>query len=195
MGDMKRLSTLLPLTMALVLAGCVNLAPKYERPAAPVAGSFPTVAGTVASGNPVANEAPASIAWQRFFADARLQQLIQMALANNRDLRVSILNIEQARAAFQIQRSARFPTVGAAVTGNRVSTENGVQSNYQAGLAVSAFELDLFGRVRNLTESALAQYLATEEARKSAQISLVAEVANTYLTMLADEELLALTQQ
>jgi NodT family efflux transporter outer membrane factor (OMF) lipoprotein len=192
---MKRLTPLLPLTLALVLAGCVNLAPKYERPAAPVAAAFPTVEGSVNSGNPVAPDAPATIAWQRFFADARLQQLIQLALANNRDLRVSILNIEQARAAFQIQRSARFPAVGAAVTGNRVSTENGVNSTYQAGLTVSAFELDLFGRVRNLTDSALAQYLATEEARKTAHISLVASVANTYLALLADDELLALTQQ
>jgi NodT family efflux transporter outer membrane factor (OMF) lipoprotein len=197
MGDMKRLSTLLPLTMALVLAGCVNLAPKYERPAAPVAGSFPTVAGTVASGNPVANEAPASIAWQRFFADARLQQLIQMALANNRDLRVSILNIEQARAAFQIQRAARFPAVNAGLTANRQGTPGDapLTSVYQAGLSVTAFELDLFGRVRNLSDAALAQYLATEEARKSAQISLIATVANTYLALLADDELLALTQQ
>jgi NodT family efflux transporter outer membrane factor (OMF) lipoprotein len=197
MGDMKRLSTLLPLTMALVLAGCVNLAPKYERPAAPVAAGFPTVAGTVASGNPVANEAPANIAWQRFFADARLQQLIQMALANNRDLRVSILNIEQARAAFQIQRAARFPAVNAGLTANRQGTPGDapLSSVYQAGLSVTAFELDLFGRVRNLSDAALAQYLATEEARKSAQISLIATVANTYLALLADDELLALTQQ
>jgi NodT family efflux transporter outer membrane factor (OMF) lipoprotein len=197
MNDMKRLTTLLPLTLALVLAGCVNLAPKYERPAAPVAGSFPTVEGTVNSGNPVANEAPASIAWQRFFADARLQQLINLALANNRDLRVSILNIERARAAFQIQRSARFPAVNAVVSGNRQGTPGDapLSSIYQAGLGVSAFELDLFGRVRNLTESALAQYLATEEARKTAQISLIASVANTYLALLADDELLALTQQ
>jgi multidrug efflux system outer membrane protein len=194
---MKRLTSLLPLTLALALAGCVNLAPKYERPAAPVAGSFPTVEGNVNSGNPVANQAPVNIAWQRFFTDARLQQLITLALQNNRDLRVSILNIEQARAAYQIQRSDRFPAVNAGVTGSRQSTPGDLPFNsvYQAGLSVSSFELDLFGRVRNLTESALAQFLATEEARKAAQISLVATVANTYLALLADEEKLALTQQ
>lgn len=185
----KRLT---PLVLALAMAGCVNLAPKYERPAAPVAGAFPTVEGTVSSGNPVAPDAPANTSWQRFFADARLQRLISLSLANNRDLRVAILNIEQARAAYQIQRADRFPQIGVAVTGDKVK---GGTSTYQAGLAVSAFELDLFGRVRNLTESALAQYLATEEARKSTQISLVAQVANTYLTFLADEELLGLTQQ
>ncbi|MGO4477318.1 efflux transporter outer membrane subunit [Massilia sp. 2TAF26] len=192
---MKKVLT--PLALAMLMTGCVNLAPKYERPAAPVAGAFPTVEGTVHSGNPVAAEAPANIAWQRFFADARLQQLIQMALANNRDLRVSILNIEQARAAFQIQRAARFPQVNAGLTANRASTPGDapLTSVYQAGLSVSAFELDLFGRVRNLSDAALAQYLATEEARKTAQISLIATVANTYLALLADKELLDLTQQ
>jgi multidrug efflux system outer membrane protein len=194
---MKRPLTLLPLVLALSLAGCVNLAPKYERPAAPVAGSFPTVAGNVASGNPVANEAPAAIAWQRFFADARLQRLIGLALANNRDLRISVLNIEQARANYQIQRSQQYPAINAGITGNRQTTgrDQPINSVYQAGLSVSAFELDFFGRVRNLSEAALSQYLATEEARKTAQISLIASVANTYLTMLADEELLALVQQ
>jgi NodT family efflux transporter outer membrane factor (OMF) lipoprotein len=195
---MKKMKNVLtPLALALALAGCVNLAPKYERPAAPVAGAFPTVEGNVSSGNPMAKEAPANIAWQRFFTDARLQQLIGMALANNRDLRVSILNIEQARAAYQIQRSERFPTINAGVTGNRQSTPGDAPftSVYQAGLSVSSFELDLFGRVRNLSESALAQFLATEEARKAAQISLVATVANTYLAFLADEEQLALTQE
>jgi multidrug efflux system outer membrane protein len=190
----KRLT---PLVLALAMAGCVNLAPKYERPAAPVAGGFPTVEGTVSSGNPVAAEAPVNTNWQSFFADARLQQLISLSLANNRDLRIAILNIEQARAAYQIQRADRFPAIGAAVTGQRQTTgrDQPISSLYQAGLSVSAFELDLFGRVRNLTESALAQYLATAEARKTTQISLISQVANTYLTFLADEELLGLTQQ
>jgi NodT family efflux transporter outer membrane factor (OMF) lipoprotein len=195
MNDMKRLT---PLVLALVLTGCVNLAPKYERPAAPVAGAFPTVEGTVSSGNAVANEAPANIAWQRFFTDPRLQQLITLALANNRDLRVSVLNIEQARAAYQIQRAAQLPTVSAVANENRVTTGgegNAVTTTYQAGFAMSAFEVDLFGRVRNLSQAALAQFLATEEARKTVQISLIAQVANTYLTFLADEELLSLTQQ
>jgi len=198
MFNPKRLTPrVVPLVLALAMAGCVNLAPKYERPAAPVAGGFPTVEGSVSSGNPVAAEAPANIAWQSFFGDARLQQLITLALANNRDLRVSILNIEQARAAYQIQRAERFPTINAAVTGQRQTTgrDQPISSLYQAGLQVSQFELDLFGRVRNLTETALAQYLATEETRKAAQISLIASVANGYLTFLADDELLALTQQ
>jgi multidrug efflux system outer membrane protein len=194
MNTMKRLT---PLALALVLAGCVNLAPKYERPAAPVAGAFPTVQGTVGSGNAVAPEAPAAITWQRFFTDPRLQQLISLALANNRDLRVAVLNIEAARAQYQIQRSNQFPAVNAGISGQRQTTgkDQPINSLYQAGLSVSAFELDFFSRVRNLSNAALAQFLATEEARKTTQISLIAQVANTYLTYLADEELLALVQQ
>jgi multidrug efflux system outer membrane protein len=194
MNHMKRLT---PLALALIMAGCVNLAPKYERPAAPVAGAFPTVEGNVNSGNPVANQAPASIAWQHFFTDARLQQLITLSLANNRDLRVAVLNIEQARATYQVQRANQFPTINAAVAGTRASTPGNTafNSSYQAGLAVSAFELDLFGRLRNLTEAAQSQFLATEENRKTVQISLISQVADSYLSYLADQELLDLTQQ
>jgi NodT family efflux transporter outer membrane factor (OMF) lipoprotein len=188
--------TVTPLALAMALAGCVNLAPKYDRPAAPVAAGYPTVQGKVASGNPSATETPANIAWQRFFNDARLQQLIDMALVNNRDLRIAVLNIEQARAAFQIQRSFRFPTLGGVATASRAGGASQANNHlYQVGVAVSAFELDLFSRVKNLSEAALHQYLATEEARKTVQISLIASVANSYLSVLADNELLTLTEQ
>jgi multidrug efflux system outer membrane protein len=175
--------------LALALAGCTSLAPTYQRPAAPVASSFPVA--TAAS-----NQAAASIAWQQFFADARLKQLIGLALANNRDLRVAILNIEQARAQYQIRRADTLPSVGLGVSGSRVpGADDKINSTYSAGLVVSGFELDLFGRVRSLSNAALAQFLATEEARKATHISLIASVANTYLATLADEELLALTQR
>lgn len=178
-----------PLALAMILSGCMSLAPKYERPAAPVAASFP-LAGSAA------NQAAASIAWESFFADARLKQLIGLALANNRDLRVAILNIEQARAQFQIRRADILPTVGLGASGNRTpGPDDSINSTYTAGLVVSAFELDLFGRVRSLSDAALAQYLATEEARKATHISLIASVANAYLATLADDELLALTQK
>ena len=186
--------TATPLALALALAGCMSLAPKYERPAAPVAASFPELAPGAATG-----AAAASIAWQQFFADARLKQLIELALANNRDLRVAILNIEQARAQYQIRRADTLPSVSAGASGSRAAeregSEDSIRSTYSAGLVVSAFELDLFGRVRSLSDAALAQFLATEEARKATHISLVASVANAYLQLLADEELLALTQK
>jgi NodT family efflux transporter outer membrane factor (OMF) lipoprotein len=187
-----------PLALSMALAGCMSLAPKYERPAAPVAQAFPELPKAGGTTLPTATtEAPANLEWQRFFADARLRQLIELSLANNRDLRVAILNIEQARAQYRITRAERVPTVSAIVSGNRQTTgeDAPIQSIYQAGFGVSAFELDLFGRVRNLSEAALAQFLATEEARKTTQISLIASVASTYLTMLADDELLAITEQ
>jgi multidrug efflux system outer membrane protein len=182
-------TTAAPLALAMILSGCMTLAPKYERPAAPVGASFP-LAGAAT------NQAAATIAWERFFADARLKQLIGMALNNNRDLRVAILNIEQARAAYQIRRADILPTVGLGVSGNRTpGPDDSITSVYTGGLVVSSFELDLFGRVRSLSNAGLAQYLATEEARKATQISLIASVANAYLATLADDELLALTQK
>ena len=198
----KHLHSLPPLLAALALAGCVNLAPSYQRPVAPVAASFPDTAALATPANAPAGVAGASttaaaaIAWPQYFADARLRQLIALALENNRDLRVAILNIEQARAQYQIRRADQLPTVSLGVQGSRTPGANdSIVSAYSAGLAVSAFELDLFSRVRNLSAAAQAQYLATEEARKATHISLVASVANAYLAVLADDELLALTRQ
>ncbi len=196
MTDMMKKLT--PLALAMLLSGCMSLAPKYERPQAPVAEAFPEMAKPAsAPAAQLANEAPAAIAWQRFFPDARLRGLIEQALGNNRDLRVSIANIEQARAQYRISRADRLPTVGLGITGQRQTTgeDQPISSLYQSGFSVSSFELDLFGRVRNLSDAALAQFLATGEARKSAQISLVSSVASVYLQLLADEELLAITQQ
>ncbi|HEX8613245.1 MAG TPA: efflux transporter outer membrane subunit [Telluria sp.] len=190
------MTRLTPLALALALAGCASMAPKYERPAAPVAAAFPAPAFAQPPMNSASTEAASSIAWQRFFADTRLKQLIELALANNRDLRVAILNIEQARAQYQIRRADRLPSLNLSVAGNRSpGPDDSITSLYTAGIGVSSFELDLFGRVRSLSDAGLAQYLATEEARKSTHISLVASVANAYLSLLADEELLGLTQK
>jgi NodT family efflux transporter outer membrane factor (OMF) lipoprotein len=179
---------IVPWLAAAWLAGC-SMMPTYERPAAPVPGAWPYESAS-------AGTAAAELDWQAFFADARLRQLIATALRNNRDLRVAVLNIEQARAQFDIRRADRFPTVNAAVTGSRTpASDGGTNSTYTAGLAVTAWEIDLFGRVASLSEAALAQYLGTEEGRKAAQVSLVASVANTWLALVADEELLALTRQ
>ena len=186
---------------AALLAGC-SLIPKYERPAAPVASDWPALNAVVSpagQGNAASpTVAAADIEWQTFFSDPKLRQLIGAALLNNRDLRIAVLNIEQARAQFQIRRADQFPTLGIAAAGSRQPNSNGngsIASLYTAGLAVTAYELDFFGRVASLKEAALSQYLATEEGRKNAQISLIATVANTYLSLLADEELLAITQQ
>ncbi|MGE0331596.1 MAG: efflux transporter outer membrane subunit [Ramlibacter sp.] len=190
---MKATRTLTPrlsmLAAALLLAGC-SMIPTYERPAAPVA---PAWAGT--PGTPAAQPA-ADIEWQSYFNDAQLRQLITLALQGNRDLRVAALNIEQARAQYQVRGADRFPTVNAAVTGSRTPTASGgITSVYNAGFSTSAWEIDFFGRLSSLKEAAQAQYLATEEGRKAAQISLVAAVATSWLNLLADEELLAITRQ
>ncbi len=197
MSNNRTLTPVFIAACALFLSGCVSLAPDYQRPVAPVAAQFPVVSGSTA-----APATPASdIEWQSFFTDAKLKQLIEAALQNNRDLRIAVLNIEQARAQFQIRRADQFPTINAALTGSRqpnttpANGAGGITSVYTAGLAVTAYELDFFGRVASLKDAALAQYLATEEGRKTAQISLIANVANTYLGLLADDELLSITQQ
>lgn len=171
----------------VVLSGC-SMMPVYERPPAPVAGEWPAPAA--ATGTPAAE-----LPWQQFFGERRLHTLIEIALRNNRDLRVAVLNIEQARAQYDIRRADRLPTVGVTVAGSRAPSGDGHQTSYSAGLGLSAWEIDFFGRVASLSEAALAQYLATQEGRKAAQISLVASVANTWLALVADEELLELTRQ
>mgnify|MGYP001554107488 FL=1 len=189
----ERIRVAAAIAAALFLGGCANLIPPYQRPAAPVAASFPqeTTPASVA-GVPVA----ADIEWQRFFADPRLQRLIGIALQNNRDLRIAVLDIEQARAAYQVRRADELPSVGVGAAVQRQPGSTGKLVNtYSVGLALASYELDLFGRVRSLSQAALAQYLATDEARKAAQISLISTLANTYMSQLADDELLRVTRQ
>ena len=184
---------------AAVLSGC-SLIPDYQQPQAPVAAQYPQ--GPAYSPTEAANQAAAEQGWRQFFHDPALQQLIQTALVNNRDLRVAALNIDAYAAQYQIQRADLFPAVSANGSGSRQRTparmsqtgESGITSQYSATLGISAYELDLFGRVRSLSEQALQTYFSSEEARRSTQISLVASVANAYLTWQADKELLKLTQ-
>ena len=196
-------STLLrPVVLASVMlaAGC-SMIPPYQRPEAPVAAAYPSYAGADSAGSATATGAAgtpgaSSVAWQDFFADAPLKKLIDLALVNNRDLRVAVLNIEQARAQYQIRRADQFPTINAVASGSRSpGASGGTLSLYSAGLQATAYELDFFGRVSSLKEAALNQYLATEEGRKTAQITVIASVANAYLSMLADDELLEITRQ
>jgi len=180
-----------PLLIAALLAGC-SFVPKYERPESPVPPAFALATSEPAAGA----KAAADIDWKDYFTDPRLQRLIGITLGNNRDLRVAMLNVEQARAQFQIQRANQFPTVNAIASGTRQPNINGQYGNqFQVGLGVSAWEIDFFGRIAALKEQALAQYLATDEARKSAQISLVAAVASGWLTLMADEELLDISRR
>jgi multidrug efflux system outer membrane protein len=181
----------------LLLAGC-TLAPRYQRPVAPVAGAWE--AGSTPS---PAGPAAADLGWRDVFGDERLRALVALALENNRDLRVAALNVELTRAQHRIQRAELLPTVGASASvtrqhlGEDLSPTGEAQTTtgYTVGVGVAAFELDLFGRVRSLSAAALEQYLATEEARRSAHLSLVAEVATQYLSARALDDQVALARQ
>ncbi len=191
---MPFLYALAALSAAAALAGC-SMIPTYQRPTAPVAEQWPDLPASTST--QTSTPAP-DLTWQDFIGDAPLRELIRLALANNRDLRVAVLNIEQLRAAYQIRRADQFPTLSLAATGLRQPSANGgagISSLYTAGLAMASWEIDFFGRIASLKESALAQYLATDEARRAAQSSLIAAVANTWLSLQTNDELLALTQR
>lgn len=190
--------SILGAVMAAALTSACTLTPDYQRPAAPVPTVFPDA--TAAAG-PTARAADA-IAWRDYFADARLREVIAQALTHNRDLRIAALNIERARALYRIQRADLFPAVGATASGTRQRLPGDLTSSgeaettrqYSATVGLSAYELDFFGRVRSLNAQALETYFSTEEARRSAQISLVAETANAWLTLASDRERLALAE-
>ncbi|MCJ1884220.1 efflux transporter outer membrane subunit [Pseudomonas sp. LA21] len=186
---------LLALAPALFLGGC-SMAPTYERPEAPVAANW---SGPAAQ----AGQAASNLDWQTFIVDGELRDLVNIALDNNRSLRQTLLDIEQARAQYRIQRSEQVPGLSGTANGNRqrlpgdLSSDgrSGVSSNYQVGLALPEYEVDLFGRVKSLTDAALEQYLATEEAGRSARIALVAEVSQAYLSYDGAQRRLLLTEQ
>jgi len=187
----------------LALSGC-NMAPNYTRPDAPVPASWPSGPAYKAKDSEAksVDKAAADIKWQEFFINEQMQKLITLALENNRDLRIAALNVEKSQALYRIQRADLFPTVNASGTGIEQRIPESISSTgksmnvhqYSVGLGFSAYELDLFGRVRSLKSEALEQFFATEEARRSTQISLVAAVAGNYLTLAADKERLKIAQ-
>lgn len=183
----------LALLVASILTGC-SMAPDYIRPDAPIESQYPT-------GNGAGPSAANRIGWQEFFRDERLKALIAAAIENNRDLRVAALRIEEARGMYDIQWVDRLPTVDIEGSSTRTRTlasdgQTRVTSGtHQVGVGISAFELDFFGRVKSLSDAALANYLATEEAQRSAYISLVSEVAKTYLTERAQAEQIELARK
>lgn len=214
------LTTALALAASLFVAGCATLEPRVPAAAPGTAAEWPlppTTAAVPTSGaaSPEPSTTTASavdIGWRDFFIDPRLEELIARSLDNNRDLRVAVLNVERARGLYRIQRADRLPSLGIGAEmirsggdANRPpvvgapgvpggSSDGSVTETYSASLGLAEFELDLFGRVRNLSRAALQQYLATEEAQRSTQLALIAEVANTWLTLAADQELLRIAQ-
>ncbi len=191
----------LALLCLVASAGCTFI-PRYERPVAPVRASFPGV-GTTAAPAVIASD----IASHDFFGEARLNRLIELALANNRDLRIAVLNVEQSRAQYGITRSAVFPTVqgngsytrqytslAAEIPGYPSIGSGFTSTTWGASVGISAYELDLFGHVRSQNAQALEQYFSTEEARRAAQVTLVSEVATQYFTLRQAQEQLQLAR-
>ncbi len=194
----KRWFVLLGLIVSL-LAGC-TLAPEYSKPASPVPAGWPTGAAYSDAKTSQAAPTAADLPWREFFTDGRLRELIGMALNNNRDLRLAVLNVERARAYYGIQRAELWPSVNAVGSGSQervpadLSTTGSARTNerYDVKLGVSSWEIDFFGRIRSLKDRALEEYLATDQARRSAQILLISSVANAYLALAADRETLKL---
>ncbi|WP_457265866.1 efflux transporter outer membrane subunit [Pseudomonas sp. P5_C3] len=190
-----RISAFSTLVIAMLLGGC-SLAPTYERPVAQVADNW--AGESTKQGSPI-NQ----LVWQTFIVDPDLRRLVVIALDNNRSLRQTLLDIEQARAQYRIQRADRVPGLNGNAAGNRQrlpadladNGRAGVASDYQVGLSLPEYELDLFGRVKSLSDSALQEYLATEDAARAAQIALIAEVSQAYLVHDGAQRRLDLTQQ
>ncbi|MGD9599134.1 MAG: efflux transporter outer membrane subunit [Steroidobacteraceae bacterium] len=211
---MHRPSIVLAALATALLAGCGLLVPKLpaQQSAIPAEWPLPPTTGTgldlpappttradnqpTTDNSPAAGVAPADMGWRDFFVDSRLEELIALALANNRDLRVAVLNVERARAQYRIQRSERVPSVHATGALTRSGGESlPVSEQVSVTAGVVDFEFDLFGRVRNLSHAQLERYFAQEEARRAAQLSLIAELANAWLTLGADRELQRLARE
>ncbi len=174
------------------LTACINLAPDAARPASPLAPSWNGAGTTPGSGG---NAATAhAVPWDTFIADDRLRAVVARALRDNRDLRIAVLNVERARALYRVQRSALLPAVEGDASATRTRTDAVTSSDYTAAINVS-YEIDLFGRIRNLGDAALATFFSTDEARRGAQVLLVSEVASAWLTLAADAERLVLSRQ
>jgi multidrug efflux system outer membrane protein len=176
---------------AMALTGC-SMAPRYTAPAMPVPGSFP--------GQPAAPSGPAAaeLDWKAFYADPRLQRVLDLALVNNRDFRVAGLNTQKAGDYYRIQRNAMLPTVNVGGTyyrGSLPATDAGLVPGMGATVGISAWEMDFFGRLNSLRQEAMQNYLATEQAQRSARISLLAQVANGYLVLAGDLESLKLAKE
>jgi multidrug efflux system outer membrane protein len=182
----------------VILTASCTLAPKYQRPEAPIPGEWPKGAAY----REAEGLTPPELKWQEFFTDEKLRKVIAMALENNRDLRLAALNVESARALYRIQRGELLPTVNAVGSGSKQRIPADLSSTgksmtaeqYSVNLGIASWEIDFFGRIRSLKERALEEYFATEEARRSAQILLVSEIANAYLTLAADREALQLAR-
>ena len=181
----------------MALTGC-SMVPSYERPALPTAEIYPETTTTATM--PQTTPSIGQLGWREFFTDVRLQELIDLALDNNRDQRIALERVNEARGLYGIRRADQFPNIDAGITGGRSRVPSDLSptgrtetsGHYEAALNLSVWELDFWGRVRSLTAAALESYLATEEAQRAVTISLIGQVANTYLIEVELDELIAI---
>jgi multidrug efflux system outer membrane protein len=191
---MRRIAT--ALVAAAVLPGC-TLAPTYQRPALPVQNAWPAPTATPAGA------AASDLPWREVVIEPKLQALVALALRENRDLRIAVAEMERARALYRIQRAEQLPAIDAVGQGVRSRTPASVSETgqplhveqYSASVGLAAFELDLFGRVRSLSASALQSFFAVEQNRRAVQISLIAETASAYATLAADQDQLTVIRE
>jgi outer membrane protein, multidrug efflux system len=181
------------IALAFALSSC-SLVPEYFRPAAPVPEAYP---GQPASD--AVTEAP-PLTWQSYFPDADLQKLIQVALEHNRDLKTAVLRMDEAKATYGIQKADRLPTIQGNLAYDRSRTVFSSSQAFEAelfrvGVGISEYEVDIFGRVKSLSQAALEQYLAVAENRQAIQASLVTEIATQYVNLLTIHAQLKLAQQ
>lgn len=190
---MPKLRTIAILASASALTAC-NMAPRHERPALPTASQYPAAFAN----DRVPGQRATELGWRRFFADPRLEALVAQALVRNRDLAVAVAQIEEARGLYRIQAADRLPTIGASGDINRSRTNLGTgpitANRYSVGVGVTGFELDFWGRVKNLSEAARSQYLATAEAERAFRLSLIRDVASTYFASREADERIRLAE-
>ncbi|WP_157219330.1 efflux transporter outer membrane subunit [Flavisphingomonas formosensis] len=192
------------IALAFMLAAC-DMAPKHVRPALPTAPAYPAD-----TAQPAGEIRAADIGWRDFFVDPQLKILIATALEHNRDLAVSVARIQEARGQYRIQEAERLPELDAngAYTRSRVGAaslsgqgavpagRSGVEySNYSASVGVSSFELDFWGRVKNLSKAARESYFSTVQAERAFRLSLIRDVATTYLAAREADEQIALAER
>jgi multidrug efflux system outer membrane protein len=196
--------------VAATLTSC-TLEPHYQRPAAPVASTW-----TDKSRPPTNTTTAADTGWRQFFPDPGMQRLIELALANNRDMRIAALNVQATQAQYRVQRAELFPTIAvtgleqiekypsgtAAAQGTATGNVGSASSTggqtirfFEAGVGFTSYEIDFFGKIRSLNHEALERYLSSEETRRSTQLSLIAQVVSAYLAVLADETILKVTRE
>lgn len=194
----KRSVRLLPIAAAIVLAGCSSMAPEYTRSDSSVSNEWQidAIEKTIEDTQGLSSQQALDIPWKDFIKDERLEQVIDLALSSNRSLREAIADVESARAIYRIQRSDLLPDVDVSLSGNRTKSSTGdIDTTYEAEAGFSSYELDLFGKNRSLSTAEMEAYLASSETAKAAKISLIGEIANAWLTLAADSNLLSLAEE